>query len=225
MTENLSSAAVVLAGGRGSRLGGVDKARLRVGERTLIEWVLGRVRRQARHIAVATSGQMRMAGLDAVTTIPDAVSPPVGPIGGLAAAGQWAAGFASPMETLLSAPADTPLFPEDFTGRTVALLDPEVDVVVGAFGEETYPVCALWRIAPLLALKADLDRNAAPGSVFALLDRLRWRRADYARWVGDNPFVNANTPTDLVRLSAMLDQARAAGASTAGNSSAGRGRP
>lgn len=225
MTDRLSSAAVVLAGGRGSRLGTVDKARLRVGGRAVLDRVIERVRPQAKRLAVATSGQLQNGGLDAVTIIPDAVSPPVGPLGALAAAGLWAAGFAPPSETVLSAPADTPLFPLDFAARALALIEPGVDAVVGAYGGDTYPVCALWRIAPLAALKADLDRGTAAGSVFALLEGLTWRRADYAQWVDDNPFVNANTVADLVRLSERLDQARAAGASAAGNSSAGRGRP
>jgi molybdopterin-guanine dinucleotide biosynthesis protein A len=216
MTENLPSAAVILAGGRGSRLGTVDKARLRVGGRTLLEWVLTRVRPQARRVAIATSGQVPVVGGDAVATIRDATSPPIGPLGGLAAAGAWTAGFAATSETVLSAPADTPLFPEDFATRALALLEPGIDAVVGGYGEDTYPVCALWRLAPLVALKADLDRNAVPGSVFAWLDGLRWRRVDYAPWVADSPFVNANTATDLVRLSGRLDQARAAGASTTG---------
>ncbi|CCH30410.1 NTP transferase domain-containing protein [Actinosynnema sp. NPDC047251] len=44
--------AVILAGGRGSRLGGVDKATVRVGDRTLLEHALDAVRGAGRVVVV-----------------------------------------------------------------------------------------------------------------------------------------------------------------------------
>lgn len=96
--------AIILCGGRGQRLGGIDKPLARVGERALIEFVIDRLRPQVSRIILSLGiGQNASAyhnfGCDLLVD----AEPDQGPLGGLVSCiaedpGEW----------LLSCPGDAP---------------------------------------------------------------------------------------------------------------------
>lgn len=193
-------AAVILAGGGGMRLGGVDKAALRVGGRTLLERVLERVAGQAGPVALALPGGDSRSAPDGVAVIADTLDPPGGPLGGLAAAGQWVAGLNARPDAVLSVPVDAPFIPLDLAVRAFELLAADVLAVAGAHSGNIYPLSALWRPDALGALPAHLD-TTEDRRVFGFLETLNWRPLAFPA-DAPNPFANANTPRDLVALSA-----------------------
>lgn len=77
MSERLAWTGIVLAGGRSRRFGGLDKGRLTVGGRTLLQ-------RSLDALTSVTSAQFLVGGRasDGVTTLPDQY-PGEGPLGGL----------------------------------------------------------------------------------------------------------------------------------------------
>ncbi len=94
--------AIVLCGGSGRRLGGVDKPLLRVGEKALVEFVIARLRPQASRVVLSIGrepGPYQGFGCELVRDR----EPDQGPLGGLAScfaelAGPW----------LLTCPGDAP---------------------------------------------------------------------------------------------------------------------
>lgn len=198
-TSEVSVAAVILAGGRAERLGGVDKAVLEIGGERFIDRVLG---------AIGSCGPVLLAGggrlLDAggTTAIPDLAADYGGPLAGVAAAIE--ALRSEPAALLLSVAVDTPFFPPDFLRRAQQLL-PGHDVVLAAYDGQDYPTDALWRLAAVRTLPADVRAGIAPRSLRRLAAGLRAARLDYAPLAPEDPFANANTPADLAQL-----QARAA---------------
>lgn len=96
--------AIILCGGRGRRLGGVEKPLVRVGERRLVEFVIERLRPQVSRIVLSLgAGQNARAyqGFDCELIV-DAEADQ-GPLGGLVSC------FAgAPGEWFLSCPGDTP---------------------------------------------------------------------------------------------------------------------
>ncbi|HUV32504.1 MAG TPA: molybdenum cofactor guanylyltransferase [Devosiaceae bacterium] len=203
MTAAVRIAAVILAGGGASRLGGVDKARVLVGGVPLLARVAERVGRQAETVAVAVPQGGAIHVRPGMAVIRDTLAPPGGPLGGLAAAGVWAGKAVGPDALVLSAPVDTPFFPEDFASRAAALFDPEIDAVAGSHSGQVYPLCALWRVSALCRLPAHLAANPDDRRVFGFLDTLNWRPLACEAPPG-NPFANANNVGDLVALSGRV---------------------
>jgi molybdopterin-guanine dinucleotide biosynthesis protein A len=195
MAADLSRvAAVVLAGGRGERLGGRNKALLEIGGERLVDRALRIVDRcQPRLLAVGRTG-FAVEGFVAVADLPTDYA---GPLAGFTAAVD--ALRAAPAQWLLSLAVDTPFFPDDFLDRALAA-SADADVVVGCFGAQDYPTNALWRLAAIRTLPDNVRSGTAPRSLKRLAATLGVRRIDYAQWSGDDPFANANTPQDLENL-------------------------
>ena len=196
-------AAVILAGGKGERLGGTNKALLEIGGRPLIERALAAVAGcEPILVAVGPTGSAPPAG----RAIADLPCDYAGPLAGLAAAIDALADTSAAW--LLSLTVDTPFFPADFLARAVALA-PRADCVMGCYGTQDYPTNALWRLAAVRDLPAGLRAGTAPHSLKRLAGGLRTARLDYAALRDDDPFLNVNTPQDLANLT--LRAARADG--------------
>lgn len=195
MGANLTAvAAVVLAGGRGERLGGANKALLEIGGERLVDRARRLVGRCApRLLAVGHTGFTA----DGFTPVADLAADYAGPLAGLAAAVDALRRHSTPW--LLSFAVDTPFFPADFLDRALAE-SAAADVVLACFGAQDYPTNALWRLDAIRSLADNVRRGTAPHSLKRLAATLRVRRLDYAHWSSDDPFANANTPEDLENL-------------------------
>ncbi len=196
MTESSPIAAVILAGGRGERLGGVVKARLRVGNVPLVERVLQTVRPQADILLVSAGAHPGESiwSSDRTPVLPDPDAPPAGPVSGLAAAVAWCHANAPEAEYLLSVAVDTPFFPGDFVVRALPRLTHAADAIVGSTRGNAFPTNALWRLSAIADLPARVQEGAAPRGMKAVVARDRVTFLDYDADV----FRNINTIDDLI---------------------------
>ena len=199
-------AAVILAGGKGERLGGVIKANVTIGEVRLLERVSAAM--QGADVVLVSVGRFDPANLDLLPgqiAVPDLPTDYGGPLAGVAAAVDWCVQQDQPPELLLTAAVDTPLLPADFAARMLAALPDGVPAVVARYAGQEYPTNALWRVAAIAGLAADLRAGTAPHSLRRLAGGLGAAFLDWPDGGGD-PFANLNTPADLLTL-----EARAAG--------------
>ena len=202
-------AGVVLAGGRGSRMGGVDKASLILGGRRLIDHALDRLRPQAGALAISANGEAsRFAALGS-PVLPDAESDYAGPLAGILAAMDWAAGIGA--DRLVTVPVDSPFFPLDLAARLEsARAEAGAPIALAAMAEPgggvaPHPVFGLWSTD----LREDLRAALATGErrVRAWAGR---HGAVLAIWPagGADPFFNLNRPEDLAAAELRLKEAR-----------------
>jgi molybdopterin-guanine dinucleotide biosynthesis protein A len=194
-------AAAILAGGRGERLGGVNKALIEIGGRTMLDRVAVALVR-ADPILVCGGPNAFPVGLSH-PVIPDLDTPYGGPLAGAAAAVDALA--KDPPVWLLTTAGDTPFLPADFMERALAL-HRDADVVLGAYAGQDYPTNALWRYAAIAELPAQVRNGTAPHSLRRLAAGLRTARLDYAGIAAEDPFANANTPEELAALRARATQ-------------------
>lgn len=174
--------AVILAGGRGSRLGGTVKALMTVGGATLLD----RARAALEGIdgpVVVAEGPHDLGGV----TDPPGWS---GPLAGIVAAKDVDAEF------LVSMAVDTPFFPPDFAGRAMAVIG-DADAAVGRYQGQAYFTNALWRLSALrTALEGD-PKTLSAGGIKGLVQRLNVAWLDWPEGTDSNPFANINSPDDL----------------------------
>jgi molybdopterin-guanine dinucleotide biosynthesis protein A len=202
-------AAVILAGGKGERLGGIIKANLEIGGMRLLERATLAVSGSASPILVAR-GAIDPALLPLTgqhVPIPDPASNYAGPLAGVAAAVAWCLGQVSPPDYLVSLAVDTPFFPHDFVARALAAIGTESSAVIARYGTQDYPTNALWRLSRVSTVPARIANGTAPHSLKRLAAEIGAIHLDWPPDEAGDPFANANTPDDLRALRARAEQA------------------
>jgi molybdenum cofactor guanylyltransferase len=183
-------AGVILDGGRASRMGGGDKGLRRLAGQPLIGHVMGRLAPQV--AALAISGRDGVAGFG-LPVLADSVAGQPGPLAGVLAAMDWAAGLGAAQ--VVTVAADTPFIPRDLVARLAAAGDVAVAASAdGAEGVRVHPVCALWPVRLREGLRAALAAGerrvglwaAQHGAVEVVFAAVPF-----------DPFFNINTPADL----------------------------
>lgn len=198
--------ALVLAGGRGSRMGGLDKGLQDFHGAPLAQHALQRLRRQTggwvgplmvsanRHLAVYESL--------GVPVWPDADTDFAGPLAGVLSG---LAHCDTPL--LLTVPCDCPHFPLDLAQRLASALDAHTDIAVAAAPEQPGGPCRPQPVFSLLrvSLRKDLGDFLDLGgrAIFQWMARHRTVSVPFDR-AGDDPqaFANANTLEALQALAA-----------------------
>ncbi len=186
--------AVILAGGQGRRMGGMDKGLLEFDGRPLIEILLDKLRRQSVAVLInANRNQALYAGYGH-PVVSDELEEYQGPLAGFASAMR-----AATTDYILTLPCDSPLLVDDYVARFIsAQADNGATVNVAFDGERLQPVHALMRVDLLPSLRAFLDRGERK------IDRW-YAEHDFARVDFSDcadMFRNINTPDDKQALEA-----------------------
>jgi molybdopterin-guanine dinucleotide biosynthesis protein A len=196
-------AALILAGGRGERLGGVIKANLQIGGWRLLDRVAAVLAPHAAPLLVAHGA---VAAADLALThgqiaVPDLLTDYAGPLAGLAGGLAWIGEHRPDLELLVTLAVDSPFVPADFVPRLATALGPGA-AAVASYGGQPYPTNALWRIRALADLPARVAAGTAPRSLRRLALELEVAAVEWPPQPAGDPFANANTPADLVALEA-----------------------
>lgn len=189
-------AGVILAGGLAQRMGGGDKALLRVAGQPLLRHVIDRLAPQVAEIVLNANGDPARFAEFGLPVIADTVEGFVGPLGGVLAGMRWAA--ARGHTHVVSAAGDTPFFPMDLVARLQAARGTQPISMAATNdpdrGLSEHPTFALWPVA----LADDLEYALTDGNMRKVI--VWTSRHGCARAVFDDPgypFFNVNTPEDL----------------------------
>jgi molybdenum cofactor guanylyltransferase len=185
---------VILAGGAARRMGGADKAMLRLGSATLLDLVKGRFAPQVEAVAISATGDLGRFG-DDLPVLPDTAA--LGPLAGLLAAMGWAA--QSEGDYIATCAVDTPHFPCDLVAQLHLAMEMQGARLALARGARVHATFGLWPVV----LRGDLADFLASGANPKVQDFAARYRTAFAQFEGEAAFDNINTPADLARLSAM----------------------
>lgn len=137
--ENVSG--IVLAGGQGRRMGGVDKGLQPLRGRPMVAHVIERLAPQVDEIVVNANQNLEAYRAFGHHVVPDAIGGFAGPLAGLhAGLGAATRAFA------VTVPCDSPFLPQDLVARLLAALR-DHDLAVARTGEQPHPVFSLVRVA------------------------------------------------------------------------------
>jgi molybdopterin-guanine dinucleotide biosynthesis protein A len=195
----------VLAGGLARRMGGGDKARLRVGGATILARVLACLKPQCERIIINANGDPARFADTGLQVVPDDVPDFAGPLAGILAGLDWAAAHAPQIEWLLSVPGDCPFLPKNLLARLhQARLASGMPLACARSGEWRHPVVGLWPVA----LREDLRRAVAQEGLHKIEIWTGRHGIALADWQAApvDPFFNVNTPDDAARAEALVAQ-------------------
>ena len=190
MMEKSKLAAGILAGGRATRLDGVNKGTLVVGSTAIVDRQLEALREVSREIFVVgrddpawTSRGLRVVADD---------RPGAGPLGGI-----YTAIMRSPCDRTLVVACDMPFVSGSLLRRLAAI---DADVVIPRHARGYEPLCAIYSRACADDIRDRLDRGINEAS--RLPAGVRVTELDVEN---DVMFVNVNTPHDYARARELSD--------------------
>jgi molybdopterin-guanine dinucleotide biosynthesis protein A len=188
--------AIILAGGRATRIGGGDKGRLILRGRSLFDHVRSRLGPQCETILLNANGDpARFADLG-LPVLPDTSPDRPGPLAGILAGLDYAANFAPQVGFVLSVPVDTPFLPLDLAARLQdsRVADRSAIAIARSAGHD-HPVIALWSVQLRTDLRHTLE-VAQRGRVHGFIEHHPFSVVDWPA-VPYDPFFNINTPDAL----------------------------
>lgn len=132
---------LILAGGKGSRMGGVDKGLQTFRGKRLIDHVYERLAPQVGGVIINANQNQEAYRTFGVRVVSDAIGGYAGPLAG------FHAGLSvSKRPFLASVPCDSPFLPEDLVARLYARIDETgAELAVAKTGEQPHPVFSLMR--------------------------------------------------------------------------------
>jgi len=144
---------IVLAGGQGRRMGGVDKGLQPLRGKPMIEWVLERLAPQVSEIIVNANQNIERYEKYGHRVVRDEIGGFAGPLAGLHAGLKAAA---HPL--VVTVPCDSPFLPSDLISRLRDSLG-EKDLAVAKTGDQPHPVFALMKRQVRESLEAFLAQG------------------------------------------------------------------
>jgi molybdopterin-guanine dinucleotide biosynthesis protein A len=187
---------LILAGGLARRMGGGDKAMIKIAGQTILERTLARVAPQCAQTIINANGDPARFALTGLPVVADDVADYPGPLAGILTALEWAAANAPAIEWVVSVPGDCPFLPRDLVARLHrARAAANTPLACARSGEWRHPVVGLWRVD----LRGDL-RHALVAEGLRKIEVWTARHGiAVADWPTEpvDPFFNVNTPEDV----------------------------
>jgi len=132
---------LILAGGKGSRMGGVDKGLQAFRGKRLVDHVYERLAPQVGGVIINANQNQEAYRTFGVRVVSDAIGGFAGPL-----AGMHAGLSISKRPFLASVPCDSPFLPEDLVARLYARIDETgAELAVAKTGDQPHPVFSLMR--------------------------------------------------------------------------------
>jgi molybdenum cofactor guanylyltransferase len=193
---------LVLAGGLARRMGGGDKALIRIGRETILQRTLARLIPQVDGVVLNANGDPTRFAAFGLPVVADSVPDFAGPLAGILAGLDWVAANRTDIEWVVSVPGDCPFLPRDLVASLHAARIAENKALACAHsGDWRHPVVALWQVA----LREDL-RHAVTVEDLRKIEVWTARHGvALADWPTEpvDPFFNVNTPEDVAKATEL----------------------
>lgn len=198
---------LVLAGGLARRMGGGDKALIKIGRSTILDRVLATLSGQCVDIIINANGDPKRFEDTGCIVVPDNVPGFAGPLAGILAGLDWLSEQNNGIEWMVSVPGDCPFLPDDLVERLHEArrkMGAGVPLACARSGEWRHPVVGLWPVA----LRHDLRKALVDEDLRKIEVWTARHGVAIADWPTEpiDPFFNVNTPEDAKRAEQVAAQ-------------------
>ena len=193
---------VVLAGGLATRMGGADKGLLPLGQRAILDEVLGRLEPQVDAMVINANGDPDRFRRFDLPCIQDSMEGYLGPLAGVLAALEYAREH--DYDWVASVAADTPFFPKNFVNQArLEATSKQAPVVLASSFDHgkskwmRHPTFGLWHPSLIDDLRQALTEGVR--KIVMWTDSVGGTDVRFTHPSSElDPFYNVNTPEDLV---------------------------
>ena len=193
MEENIF--AVILTGGKSSRMGGGIKSLNKFNNKTIFERVFKNIKSQVNTIIINSNKNDKFFDKYKVAIVADELKGYLGPLAGIHTSLKWCKKNNLDKNWLVSISSDTPFIPNDLVSNLYLMAKSEnKDIILSKSNDKIHPVIGIWNTS----LYSSLDYNLKSGSR-KILDWANMHRVGYADFSNPkyDPFFNINYKKDL----------------------------
>lgn len=204
-TDHPPTLGLVLAGGLARRMGGGDKALLRIGDETILDRVVARFGPQCDGLLLNANGDPARFARFGLPVVADDIPDFAGPLAGILAGLDWLAANRPEIAWMASVPGDCPFVPRDLVPRLHEARAAEGTALACAkSGDWRHPVAGLWPVA----LRADLRHALTREGLHKIEVWTARHGVAIAEWPDKpvDPFFNVNRPEDLANAELIAAQ-------------------
>lgn len=188
--------AIILAGGLGTRMGGVDKGLLLLQNKALISHVIDRLTPQVNEVIINANRSLQQYQSFGLKMVQDETDEFLGPLSGFILGLKHAK-----HDLVLTVPCDSPLLPSDLVMRLYkALEQASAEIAVASSDDNPHPVFCLMKKSLLPSLTYYLEQGER--KVSAWQKSLNYVEVDFSDT--SHAFTNLNTLDDLKTLEKQL---------------------
>ena len=189
---------VILAGGKGRRMGGKEKALVNLLDRPLISHILEKISGKAAPIGLNVNTNLKEFKKFGYKLLEDPIKGQLGPLVGILASLNWAKKLDK--KWVLTLPCDTPFLPKNLIEALIGAKNknPDIDLVVVKSGEFKHPVIALWKTSNNIKLENAIEDGIRKIDIFT--SQLKIKHVNFDNLIKSkfDPFTNLNSPKDLI---------------------------
>ena len=188
--------AIILAGGRATRMNGVDKGLMLLQNKPLIAHVIARLKPQVDEILINANREIAQYEAFGLPVLKDENEEFIGPLAGFSLGLQH-----TKHKYVLTVPCDSPLLPLDLVERLLnGMTEALADIAVASSDGDTHPVFCLMKKSVLPSLTAFLEQGER--KVSAWQKSQNYLEVDFSD--NSDGFINLNTFEDLKALELKL---------------------
>jgi molybdenum cofactor guanylyltransferase len=182
----------IIAGGKSARMGGDEKAFLKLAGKGILDLVIGRFEPQVDQLVINANGDAARFSEFGLDVVPDVLTNLTTPLAGLHASLQFTASHGA--DILISCPSDTPFLPIDLSTRLIEAAQSS-GAAIACSGKQQHYIVGAWKIG----LLDDLEKSILNDDLFRVKDWAKRVSAAFVEWpmIPHDPFFNVNTRDDL----------------------------
>ena len=195
---------VILAGGKGRRMGRKEKALINLLDRPLISYTLEKISGKVAPIALNVNTNLKEFKKFGYKMLEDPIKGHLGPLVGILASLNWAKNL--DQKWVLTLPCDTPFLPENLIECLIDAKNenPDIDLVFAKSRGFKHPTIALWKTDNNLILKKAIEKGIRKIDIFTSQLKTSCVDFDEIENTTIDPFTNLNSPKDLLIAKQML---------------------
>ncbi len=186
--------AVVLAGGKSKRFG-KDKSQVKLGDKTLIDYILTEIIDFYKDILIVTNEPIKFLDSNKIILIND-IKKDLGPLGGIFSAMKWARDNRKEYKWISTFPIDTPFFKKEHLIKFYREIKLDSSDLFFMKSKNTrHNIFGLWSLE--LYEKLELALNRGDRKVELWANEIGVKTIDFDIENNKDPFFNVNTKQDL----------------------------
>ena len=188
--------AVILTGGRSSRMGGGIKSLKKFNNKYIFDRIFENLQTQVDKVIINSNDSENLFVKYNVEVIKDSLEGYLGPLAGLHATLEWLNKNAPYINWLVTVPGDTPFIPKNLVEKLLdKVKNSNHKIVLARSNGKTHPIIGIWHSNLLESLKNSLDSGNRK-----IMDWASQHSLEYVEFTNSkyDPFFNINCNEDLV---------------------------
>ena len=187
--------AVIMTGGKSSRMGGGIKTLIQFNKKIIFERILESLQNQINNIIINNNDMSYQFKKYNLPIIEDKIKGYLGPLAGIHASLEWVSKNLKNIEWIVSIPGDTPFIPDNLVEKLYNKAESyKKNIIIAKSNEKIHPIIGIWNVNLLQKLEKAILEGERKIIIWAKKNQL-----DYQEFVNDryDPFFNINYNEDI----------------------------